>query len=166
MSSYRKSWCTDELSRAVVGQLLHLATIAATRHWPSAWCVLRHLQALIMTGPGCYRTFLEAVCNSTHNTSSLAAPLFGLVHRCIGVNASCDALSAAGSLLPPDLEARALNSTAGSSNTSTIAGVVNSLSPPDPFQLVPHGESGSPVVLATPDEIAQVGRWCLMVVCT
>lgn len=109
-----------------------------------------------MTGPGCYRTFLEAVCNSTQNTSSLAAPLFGLVQRCIGVNASCAAPSAPGSLLPADLEARARNSTGHNSNSSTMSDVVNSLSPPDPFQLVPQGESGSPVVLATPEEIAQV----------
>lgn len=88
------------------------------------------------------------------------------MQRCIGLNATCAALrEPTGTLLPPELEARALNNS-NTNNSNTTGGSSlssegnNSKTPPildmalpDPFQLVPKTESG--VVLATPEEIEQ-----------
>lgn len=91
-----------------------------------------------MSGPGCFRAFTGAVCDSRHN-ASLAAPLFGLALRCLGVNASCTALADPGSLLPPELQARA----------QLELGAV----PPDPMlDLVPD-QPPAESLLATLDEI-------------
>jgi hypothetical protein len=84
------------------------------------------LQALIAAGPGCYRSFLEAACNSSGATLNLSEHLLGLTKRCIGLNATCAALNTTGSLLLPELEALAANHTGSlslnSTNNSTATG--------------------------------------------
>jgi hypothetical protein len=115
---------------------------------PSMLCAVLS-QALIMSGPGCFRAFTGAVCDSQHN-NSLAEPLFGLAQRCLGVNASCTALVGdPGSLLPSDLQARAQLSANLTANQSFV--------PPDPMlDLVPTTPPAD-TLLAPVDEIGVVG---------
>lgn len=112
----------------------------------------------MLSGPGCYRTFLGAVCDSARHNATLAEPLFGLAQRCIGVNATCAALSQPGSLLTPTLQARATNgTTAGSTATDAANSTVPALPAPDPYKLLPQeSPAASDTLLATPDEIAAV----------
>lgn len=64
-----------------------------------------------------------------------------MAQRCLGVNASCTALAEPGSLLPPELQARAQ------------LGAV----PPDPMlDLVPDQKPPADSLLATVEEIGQV----------
>lgn len=145
--------CCSAACAVGVEQVHPAAFPACTRHAngcidpPQTRCVCPHpppwravlSQALITSGPGCFRAFTGAVCDSQHN-SSLAEPLFGLAQRCLGVNASCTALAEPGSLLPPELQAR------------SQLGVV----PLDPMlDLVPD-QPPADSLLATVEEIGQV----------
>jgi hypothetical protein len=150
-------------------------------------CTLPHplLQALITSGPGCYRTFLGALCDNTKYNSSLTQPLFSLTQRCLGLNATCIALDQPGSLLPAELEARTVNSTntkADKATKATVAGAAAAaadsfkagssgsaestktehdipvMPEPDSYRLLPKGgDARDPeVFLATPEEIDMV----------
>lgn len=139
------------------------------------------LQALIASGPGCYRSFLEAACNSSSVNLNLSEPLLGLAKRCIGLNATCAALKSTGTLLPLELEALAANRTGSLSFNSTASSTaISTASPstdaasmagaeatsalpelsaePDPYKLLPQPAPDAvdtSVLLATPDEITQ-----------
>lgn len=118
-------------------------------------------------GASCFRALLAALCNATaadgRANGTLPAPVSRLLQRCLapGANASCEQLGEPGTLLPPQLEARALRnatSAAGDAPPSAAAPppppptTLYAVAAPDPFQLVP---GGSGVVLATPEEIAR-----------
>lgn len=83
------------------------------------------MQAVIASGHGCYRSFVEAACNNSSANLNLSEPLLGLAKRCIGLNATCAALNTTGSLLPLGLEALAANHTGSlppnNTNTSTAS---------------------------------------------
>jgi hypothetical protein len=121
------------------------------------------LQALIASGPGCYRSFLDAACNSSSANLNLSEPLLGLAQQCIGLNATCTALNSTGSLLPPELEALAanrtgslpLNSTASSTASSTAGSTSSSTASPttDAAAANEAGVAASPALpdLSVPD---------------
>lgn len=133
------------------------------------WAPARHtrivlqLQALVTSGPGCYRTFLGAICDSGKFNSSLSGPLFSLTQRCLGLNASCAALKQPGDLLPPELAARNLatnssmrnttaNSSSNTSNADNASNMVNAGSK-NASVTANRAEPPAPVVppLAAPD---------------
>lgn len=116
-------------------------------------CCLANLvqqQAIVTSGPGCYRSFLQALCSISNSTtasnlnSSLVEPLLSLSRRCIGVNATCGALNQSNIItnlvLPGSQPGTAAHSSI-SSTTGSGSGIISSSSSSDATNATSEGEA-------------------------